>query len=399
MKKMLALVMCVAMLVSAGALVASAATGTAVTDNFTPAGDYEITWDPNVATKIELDGDISDWTTAGYTNYQITTDNLIAWKAPFDTNFEINAYYVSDADYLYVAFWIVDDDFVASSNSAKYDDGDAFQIAIDFNRELQKTMAEDPELLENPKNIFYSFDCVTDGEFVFFRDEKMKDSSTGKPKREMLTESEGYGVKGAGAATDTGWCAEFALSWDMLFEDFAYKAYIDEYSAILDKANDLQLGITLCYLDRSEPMKTAAAAGTFQKDGELGWTPADNGMSLTLKWAEGVTINCEGIVSPADGEEYVTGMEEEETEPEETTTEAAEETTTAPAEETTTAPAEETTTAPAEETTTAPAEESSSAAETKAPAKEDGCGSVVATGAVVAVLAAAAAAVALKKKD
>ena len=384
MKKMLALVMCVAMLVSAGALVASAATGTAVTDNFTPAGDYEITWDPKVATKIELDGDISDWTTAGYTNYQITTDNLIAWKAPFDANFEINAYYVSDADYLYVAFWIVDDDFVASSNPDKYDDGDAFQIAIDFNRELQKTMAEDPELLENPKNIFYSFDCVTDGEFVFFRDEKMKDSSTGKPKREKLTESEGYGVKGAGAATDTGWCAEFALSWDMLFEDFAYKAYIDEYSAILDKNNDLQLGITLCYLDRSEPMKTAAAAGTFQKDGELGWTPADNGMSLTLKWAEGVAINCEGIVSPAEGEEYVTGMEEEETEPEETEPEVVE------------TEAQDT---EAQDTEAQGTEAQGTEAQgTDATEDEGGCASVVGFGAA-AVLVAAAAAVVLKKKD
>ncbi len=55
----------------------------------------------------------------------------------------------------------------------------------------------------------------------------------------------------------------------------------------------------------------------------------------------------------------------------------------------------------AEETTAEPEDSSAaeSEAKTEAPAKEGGCGSVVATGAVVAVLAAAAAAVALKKKD
>ena len=137
MKKLLALIMCVALLATTGVIFASAAP---VTDNFTPAGDYEITWDPEVADKIELDGDISDWQAAGYTPYQITTDNLISWNGTVDANFEINAFYVSDADFLYVAFWIVDDDFIPSTDLGDYHDGDAFQIAIDFNRELQKIL-------------------------------------------------------------------------------------------------------------------------------------------------------------------------------------------------------------------------------------------------------------------
>ena len=376
MKKLLALIMCVALLATTGVIFASAAP---VTDNFTPAGDYEITWDPEVADKIELDGDISDWQAAGYTPYQITTDNLISWNGTVDANFEINAFYVSDADFLYVAFWIVDDDFIPSTDLGDYHDGDAFQIAIDFNRELQKILdGEDASILDNPKNIFYSFDCVVDGEFVFYRNEKLVEGT------ENLAGSED--IMGAGAATEGGWCAEFALSWKMLYEDFAYKSYIDEYSAILDKNNDLQLGITLCYLDMGENGMTSAA-GTFKQDATF--TPADNGLSLTLKWAEGVTINCDGILTPAEGEEYVTTDAEDTvvTDPTEETT--AEETT---AEETT---AEETT---AEETT---AEETTTAeAKTEAPkAEKKGCGSVVATGAAVAVLAAAAAAVALKKKD
>ena len=382
MKKLLALIMCVALLATTGVVFASA--DGPVTDNFTPAGDFEIEWDPEVSDKIELDGDITDWQDAGYNVNKITTDNLVAWintENAVDEDFEINAFYVSDSDFLYVAFWIVDNDFMYSTDMTDYHDGDAFQIAIDFNREMQKILnSDEADILENPKDIFYSFDCVEGSEIVFFRNEK-KPGGT-----ENLTGDEG--VKGMGAATDGGWCAEFALSWDMLYEDFAYKAYIDEYSAILDKGHDLQLGLTLCYLDMGEAGMTSAA-GTFLESPLF--TPADNGMSLTLKWQEGMTINSDGIVTPEEGEEYVSGVEEDDvTEPSTEETTAAEEETTA--EETT---AEETT---AEETTAAETE-AKTEAKTEPAKKEGGCGSVVATGAAVAVLAAAAAAVALKKKD
>jgi len=386
MKKLLAFVVCVAMLAMTGVIFASA--------DLTPVGDILIEWDPEVADKIELDGDINDWQDAGYTVNKITAENMWCWVGTMEETFEINAYFVSDSEFLYIAFWIVDNDFVASVDSGDYHDGDAFQIAIDFNREMQKILEEDPEMLENAKNIFYSFDCITEGEFIFYRNEKLVDQPT-----EVISESNGDGVKGAGAATEGGWCAEFALSWEMLYDDFAYKSYSDDYVAVLDKAHDLQLGVSLCYIDMSDTNVMAGAFGTFNNESPA-WIPADNGMSLSLKWAEGVTIDCDGVLTPEEGQEYVTDMEDEETEPEDTS--AAEETsapaeeTSAPAEETS-APAEETT-APAEETTAA-AEESSSEAKTEAPAKEGGCGSVVATGAVVAVLAAAAAAVALKKKD
>jgi hypothetical protein len=74
-------------------------------------------------------------------------------------------------------------------------------------------------------------------------------------------------------------------------------------------------------------------------------------------------------------------------------TEPEEESGSAAPEESSTAP-EESSSEPEESSTVAPVE-----SETKAPEKKGGCGSVVATGAVVAVLAAAAAAVALKKKN
>ena len=388
MKKLLAFIMCVAMIATTCVIFASAAP---VTDNFSPAGDYEITWDPEVADKIELDGDISDWQNAGYTPYKITTDNLISWVGTVDENFEINAYYVSDSEYLYIAFWIVDDDFVASTTN-DYHDGDAFQIGIDFNREMQKIIEEDPAMLENnPKNIFYSFDCVTEGDFVFIRQEKLEDGNI----LENLTDVMGdEAPKGRGDATQDGWCAEFALSWEMLYEDFEYKSYMeDDYAAILDKNHDLQLGIILCYLDLNGPGTLSSAAGTFKDDANVTadlFTPAYNGMSLTLKWTEGVVIDCDSILTPEEGEEYVTGIEEEEESsdiPEESSS-ALEETSATP---------EESSTEP-EESRSAEETEAKTEAKTEAP-KEKGCGSVVATGAAVAVLAAAAAAVALKKKD
>ena len=380
MKKLLAFIVCIAMLAMTGVIFASA--------DLTPVGDILIEWDPEVADKIELDGDINDWQDAGYTVNKITAENMWCWTGTMEETFEINAYFVSDSEFLYIAFWIVDDDFIPSNDAGDYHDGDAFQIAIDFNREMQKILEEDPEMLENAKNIFYSFDCITEGEFIFYRNEKLVNQPT-----EVISESNGDGVKGAGAETDGGWCAEFALSWEMLYDDFAYKSYSDDYVAVLDKAHDLQLGISLCYIDNKAPGTIAGAFGTFNNESPA-WIPADNGMSLSLKWAEGVTIACDGVLTPEEGQEYVTGMEDEETEPEDTS--AAEETTVA-TEETTVADAEETTVA--EEETTVAAEVTTAEAKTEAPAKEGGCGSVVATGAVVAVLAAAAAAVALKKKD
>ena len=91
-----------------------------------------------------------------------------------------------------------------------------------------------------------------------------------------------------------------------------------------------------------------------------------------------------------------TAPADETTAPVDETTAPADETT-APADETT-APADETTAAPADVTTAAPADVTTAAPNSGNETPEKGCGSVIGVSAV-AVLAAAAAAVALKKKD
>jgi hypothetical protein len=228
------------------------------------------------------------------------------------------------------------------------------------------------------------------------------------------------------------------MSFDRLFEDYAWKAW-DEDAKIYVGSNErlpLNIGCCLYYLDRSETaggINWAAGStnGITYEDGvtpAVSWTAYDNGINLELDYVDGMTFTCENIVvlpisedTPAEEVEETDPVDEtvadetvadetvaDETVADETvaddTAADGEATTEAPkTEETTEAPkAEETTEAPkAEETTAAPKTE----ATTAAPATEDttaeeksGCGAVVGFGAV-AVLAAAAAAVALKKKD
>jgi hypothetical protein len=112
----------------------------------------------------------------------------------------------------------------------------------------------------------------------------------------------------------------------------------------------------------------------------VSWTCYDNGVQAKLEYEEGITFNCTGIVV----------LPTSETTPEETEK---------PTEEETEAPTDEVTEAPTEEKTEAPTDApATDAPATDAPTEpaEGGCGSVIGFSAI-AVLAAAAAAVALKK--
>jgi hypothetical protein len=112
----------------------------------------------------------------------------------------------------------------------------------------------------------------------------------------------------------------------------------------------------------------------------VSWTCYDNGIKAKLEYEEGITFNCTGIVV----------LPTSETTPEETEK---------PTEEETEAPTDEVTEAPTEEKTEAPTDApATDAPATDAPTEpaEGGCGSVIGFSAI-AVLAAAAAAVALKK--
>ena len=407
MKKIIAVLMTLAMILSLGAVMASALTVeeaeangslgyapgafTGAAEDFSALGTVKVDWDPNAASKLNVkDGDMADWANAGYNTINLTINNMVNWggltNAP--EGWSISTYFVADSDNLYIGFYVTDPAF-AYGSGAGYD-GDAFQVCIDFGGKMGEQIAEDPTVLTNPKNIFYSFSCAADGEpLMIMRQESDQDG--------WLTEEDG--VIGSASKTADGWCAEFTMSWQRLFDDYAWKAW-DEDAKIYVGSNEnlpLKVGCCLYYLDRSETAgginwAAGSTSGICYEDGTPGvsWTAYDNGINLELDYVDGMTFNCTGIVV----------LPKDETTPEET--EAPDE-----PEETTEAPTvEETTEAPTAEETEAPtAAPTDAEATTEAPKAEDttveektGCGAVVGFGAV-AVLAAAAAAVALKKKD
>lgn len=148
-----------------------------------------------------------------------------------------------------------------------------------------------------------------------------------------------------------------------------------EYSAIYGEEEEY----TLVILDLSDVQDWGGRinglrldfANTYWEDQDGEWDICYMGMFDTVE-------NAQKYADDYTGMSAVTEPEEESTEPEESS-DAADDTTAA-----------------LDETTAAPAD---SEAQTDAADKKSGCGSVVATGAAVAVLAAVAAAVALKKKD
>lgn len=133
-------------------------------------GDIIITWDPEVSQKLDLsDGDLSDWATARYGVTTVSAANMVYWVKD-DTAIEggspegwnISAYFVADNDYLYMGFYVTDPTFTYAPTAAGYG-GDAIQLAIDFGNKIGNQLEMDPYVFTNPKNIFYSFACVSDG--------------------------------------------------------------------------------------------------------------------------------------------------------------------------------------------------------------------------------------------
>ena len=391
MKKIFAIVITFAMLLSLASVVASAEVPDGVSftpgafnvdpEDFAPVGEVKITWDADAGKKLDLsDGDMADWAAAGYNMITIDASNMVNWGGltNMPEGWNISTYFVADADYFYIGFYVTDPNFAYGTSGAY--NGDAFQVCIDFGGKLGWTVQNDPDKLTNLKNIFYSFSCTEDGApLEIMRQESDQDG--------WLSEANGDGVKGSAAKTETGWCAEFALSWQQMYDDYVWKAWEEDPKIYVgsDEILPLNMGCALYYLDRSETNGSINwAAGTCNgimlDDGNPGvsWTCYDNGVQAKLEYQDGITFNCSGIVV----------LPTSEGTPEETT--AAEEETEAP-EETTAAPAVEETTV-VEETTEAPATE----APTETEAAAGGCGSVIGFSAI-AVLAAAAAAVALKK--
>ena len=403
MKKIFAILMTVAMLLSLGTVLASAElpylpAGFTFTpggystsaDDFSPAGDFKITWDPEAGTKLNLaDGDMADWQAADYDMITIDASNMIYWagKSKVPEGWQISTYFVADSEWLYIGFFVVDPVFAYGGTSGY--NGDAFQVCIDFGARLGEMLETDPENLLNPKNVFYSFSCSGDGDALVINRQECGEAAG---QMTPLSEATGDGVKGAARATADGWSAEFALSWEQLYDDYNYKAWDDPKIYIGgDENRPLNIGCCLYYLDRDTnggDLNWAAGSTNGITDDagtpQVSWTAYDNGLNLSLEYVDGMEFAINTIVPLAKTET----IPPEETEAPETDAPETEAPTAAP----------ETAAPETEGATKAPAADTGATETTGAATTEEGCASVVGFGAV-AVLAAAAAFVALKKKD
>ncbi len=395
MKKILVIVMTLAMVLSLGTIFASAVPASWVTDaeSFQPVGDVKIEWDPKASEKLDLsDGKMDDWAAAGYSPTQVNPENLVSWVGTTADNmpegFNISTYFVADKDYLYIGFFIVDPGFKYGTNPAEYNsDGDSFQVMVDFAGRLQDMQINAPddfEALTVKQCVFYSFDCDGDGQPLNFVVQHADSDGVRNEK-----DNDGQ-IKGTASKTETGWCAEFAMSWQMMFDDYAWKAFADEDMKIYFGGKDnkrFDCGIALYYLNCEPDTGITWAAGTLNGNDDgagnavVNWDPKDCGIHLYLEYQEGMEFTCENLVvlGPTETEPPTEEKTEEPTEPE-----------TDPVTE---APTEAETDDATESTTDAATE-----AKTDAAPADEGCASVIGMSAV-AVLVAAAAAVVLKKKD
>ena len=404
MKKILAIALSVVMLLSLGVVFASATPGYycgGSEENFAPVGKIQIQYDSDAASKLDVtDGDMQDWVDAGYNTVSIGAENMISWvggtadnqAAGMPEGWGIQTYFVADADFLYIGFYITDPEVVLVQSAENYTAGDSFQFMVDFDRALGKIIDQDPDLFANPKCIFYSFGPMGEEATPI---QIMRQESDGNDG--VISEANGDGIKGATALTENGWCAEFAFNWNQLYDDFEYKAYADDYECSVTEGDPLEVCCALYYLnsgtitneDGSTSIGMTWAAGTLTAPEagttpDVTWTPVDNGIELYVEYDENLVFNCDRIIVYKIGETAPPQTEAPTEEP----TEAPE--TEAPTEEPTEAPTEEATQG-GEAGTKAPE------AETKAPEKKGGCGSVI--GSVAVLFSAMAAAVVLKKKD
>lgn len=396
MKKLLAIALCVAMLLTTGVVFASATWWTTTAEDFQAVGELKITWDADAANKIKFDGDMSDWAAAEYTVYEIGPNNFVSWVGGSDdnpdpgmpANFSMSTYFVADPHGLYIGFFITDDKPATGDNPAGYN-GDAFQIGLDFGYIIGDKLENDPDILSNPKDIFYSFCLQPEGkgadDFQIMRQESDNDGVIGAED----------GVKGCTAKTETGWCAEFFMSWERMYADADWKAYNEGGIKVgIGPAQPLGMGCTLYHLGRDTDngditWAAGTTKGTANDDGtpSITWTAKDDGIKLVLEYVDGMTFDAEGIKIL--GVDETGGLIEETKDPNET------EPATEPATEKETEKVTEKETEKVTEKDTEKGTEKDTEKGTEAGTSEEGCASVI--GGVAIVLAAMAAAVALKK--
>lgn len=317
MKKLLALALSLVLALSTMSICAFAVDAPEAPAGWAEFGEIEVDYDSTLADKITFDGDLADW--EGIATQVIDANNLYAWaNTTVPEDFSITTYFAADAQYLYVAFWIMDSNPVAApSSDSTYNYGgyDSFQISLDFS----KAFAKNDDYYT--RAIFYSFALREDKVLAITADNREQDGF-GDTWVMIANEADEDGkipLKGAVGVLEGGWQAEFAISWQTLYADANYKLVDWDKGAEgltfeLGPDTPLEVGALVCYLNyapktEGEGNDLICAAGsskyyTLGDGGQFdGFFPVNHGLSIKVKADEKVNVDIETNKNNPDNEE------------------------------------------------------------------------------------------------
>ena len=265
-------------------------------EQYSTLGDIDVDWIPALDGAIDVtDGDLADWYASGAKGSVVTLNNMVSWVGE-PADWKMTAFYAADSEYLYFAFDVIDPDFTYGTTVSSYN-GDAIQLCLDFGYKIGEIAEEDPHMISSLKNIFYSFTCIEDGAPLgIMRQESHMDG--------ILYQSKGDAVMGAARKTPDGWSVELALGWDLLYDDYIWKAWQEDPRVFVGASQQIPLSMGMCiyYLNRTDNETVTWAAGTVKGWTDdagnpcVSWSALDNGAKLNLAADYAMQVNCKGVV-------------------------------------------------------------------------------------------------------
>ena len=265
-------------------------------EQYSTLGDIDVDWIPALDGAIDVtDGDLADWYASGAKGSVVTLNNMVSWVGE-PADWKMTAFYAADSEYLYFAFDVIDPDFTYGTTVSSYN-GDAIQLCLDFGYKIGEIAEEDPHMISSLKNIFYSFTCIEDGAPLgIMRQESHMDG--------ILYQSKGDAVMGAARKTPDGWSVELALGWDLLYDDYIWKAWQEDPRVFVGASQQIPLSMGMCiyYLNRTDNETVTWAAGTVKGWTDdagnpcVSWSALDNGAKLNLAADYAMEVNCKGVV-------------------------------------------------------------------------------------------------------
>ena len=265
-------------------------------EQYSTLGDIDVDWIPALDGAIDVtDGDLADWYASGAKGSVVTLNNMVSWVGE-PADWKMTAFYAADSEYLYFAFDVIDPDFTYGTTVSSYN-GDAIQLCLDFGYKIGEIAEKDSHLISSLKNTFYSFTCIEDGAPLgIMRQESHMDG--------ILYQSKGDAVMGAARKTPDGWSVELALGWDLLYDDYVWKAWQEDPRVFVGASQQIPLSMGMCiyYINRTDTETITWAAGTVKGWTDdagnpcVSWSALDNGAKLNLAADYAMEVNCKGVV-------------------------------------------------------------------------------------------------------